>query len=425
MAQKEINQTQQHYSTSYGGNLAENYERFFVSAIGEPLARDIIDLAGLKPGERVLDVACGTGIIARLAAEQVGGTVTGLDINPGMLAVARKTVSPNNSFEWYEASAEEMPLADESFDVVLSQAGLQFVPDKLRALNEMYRVLVPGGRLYLNVPGRIAPVFSIFADAIERHAGAEAAGFARHVFSLHETDVLERLIVDAGFKDVEVRVYDKEFKLPAPKEFLWQYVYSTPLADVIEQIDEERRNALEEEVVAISRLVERLENRLEGIDLEDLLAAWEEDDPKAAAIEVQRRNIERIRAEMMPLVLHAPVSGQVAAIHKMSGEYVDQGEMILQIHSPQPDYIVAHLRHPIITKPEPGMEVLVRKQDRDRSEAIMEIANVGVQLETIEEMGMLFPDQPFETRGLPVRIAINYDLDLTPGEVVDMRLMTR
>ncbi len=183
--------------------------------------------------------------------------------------------------------------------------------------------------------------------------------------------------------------------------------------------------SLEEEVVAISRLVERLENRLEGIDLEDLLAAWEEDDPKAAAIEVQRRNIERIKAEMMPLVLHAPVSGQVAAIHKMSGEYVDQGEMILQIHSPQPDYIVAHLRHPIITKPEPGMEVLVRKQDRDRSEAIMEIANVGVQLETIEEMGMLFPDQPFETRGLPVRIAINYDLDLTPGEVVDMRLMTR
>jgi len=250
MAQIESNQTQQHYSNSYGGNLAENYERFFVSAIGEPLARDLIGLAGLKPGERVLDVACGTGIIARLAAEQVGGTVTGLDINPGMLAVARKTVSPNNSFEWYESSAEEMPLADESFDVVLSQVGLQFVPDKLRALNEMYRVLVPGGRLYLNVPGRIAPLFNIFADAIEHNVGPEAAGFAKHVFSLHETDVLERLIVDAGFKDVEVRVYDKEFKLPAPKEFLWQYVYSTPLADVMEQVDEERKNALEEEVVA-------------------------------------------------------------------------------------------------------------------------------------------------------------------------------
>lgn len=244
------NQTaKQHYTQVFGGNAAENYERFFVPAIGKPLALDLISRASLQPGERVLDVGCGTGIVARYASERVGNTVAGLDINPGMLGVARQTASDNNKFEWYEASAEEIPLPDKSFDVVLCQLSLQFVPDKLRALHEMYRVMVPGGRLYLNVPGQIAPVFTILADAMERHIGTEAAGFVKHVFSLNETGVLERLMVDAGFRDVEVVVHDKDLKLPAPGEFLWQYIYSTPLAEVVEQVDEEALTKLEDEVV--------------------------------------------------------------------------------------------------------------------------------------------------------------------------------
>jgi len=242
--------TKQHYTKTYGGNAAENYERFFVPAIGKPLAEELVKLAALQPGERGLDVGCGTGIVARLAAGHVDGTVAGLDINPGMLSVARQVLSGNNSFQWYEASAEEMPLHDETFDVVLCQLSLQFVPDKLRALQEMNRVLVPGGRLYINVPGRIGEVFSIFADSMERHVGSEAAGFVRHVFSLHDTGVLERLMIDEGFRDVKVRVEDKNLYLPAPKEFLWQYIYSTPLSEVMEQIDDEARSKLEDEVTA-------------------------------------------------------------------------------------------------------------------------------------------------------------------------------
>jgi predicted RNA methylase len=85
--------SQQHFVQSYGGSAPENYERYFVPAIGAPLANDLIGIAALRPGERVLDVACGTGVVARLASQAVGsaGTVAGLDINPGMLAVARST----------------------------------------------------------------------------------------------------------------------------------------------------------------------------------------------------------------------------------------------------------------------------------------------------------------------------------------------
>ena len=109
---------EQHFGTAYGGNLPANYERFFVPAIGAPLATDLIRLAALRPGERVLDVACGTGVVARLASQQVGdtGTVTGLDVNPGMLAVARSATPPDMPIDWHEASAEAMSLPDASFD---------------------------------------------------------------------------------------------------------------------------------------------------------------------------------------------------------------------------------------------------------------------------------------------------------------------
>lgn len=103
-----------------------------------PFATAWLDAAGLQLGERVLDVACGTGVVTRLAAERVGpnGAVAGLDINPAMLAVARTVPSSGASIEWHEASAESLPLADGSFDVVLSSLGLQFVPDKASALRD-------------------------------------------------------------------------------------------------------------------------------------------------------------------------------------------------------------------------------------------------------------------------------------------------
>jgi ubiquinone/menaquinone biosynthesis C-methylase UbiE len=236
---------------AYGGTAPENYERYFVPTIGAPLANELIGIAALRPGERVLDVACGTGIVARLASQRVGttGTVAGLDVNPGMLAVAPSTTPPGMSIEWHEASAEAMPLPDASFDVVLCQMGLQFMPDKPSALREMHRVLAPGGRLILNVPGPTPRLFVIMGEALARHVAAEAAGFVNHVFSLHDTAELQKLISDAGFGDVSAQSDTKPLRLPEPKEFLWQYVHCTPLAGIVAQVDDERRASLEREVV--------------------------------------------------------------------------------------------------------------------------------------------------------------------------------
>lgn len=229
---------------------AENYQRYFVPAIGGPVAEDLIEAAGLQAGERVLDVACGTGVVARLAADRVGpsGTVAGLDVNPGMLAVARVSTPSGISINWYEASAEAMPLPDGSFDVVLCQMGLQFMSDKPAALREMRRVLDRAGRLYVNVPGPKPSLFGIMTEALARHIGPQAAAFLDVVFSLHDADDMTKLLRAAGFREVDVRATPKLLRLPAPADFLWQYVYSSPLAEPVSKGGADRRMALERDV---------------------------------------------------------------------------------------------------------------------------------------------------------------------------------
>jgi ubiquinone/menaquinone biosynthesis C-methylase UbiE len=237
---------------SYGGTAPENYERYFVPTIGTRFATELLDAAALQPGERVLDVACGTGVVTRLAAGIVGPdvAVAGLDVNPGMLGVARSVTPARTNIEWHEASAESMPLPDESFDIVVCSLGLQFLPDKTAALQEMQRVLVPGGRLAIGTVGPTPPVFAILEQALARHVKPEVAAFIRQVFSLHDTHELHDLMVAAGFREVQVKPKTLKLTLPAPAEFLWQYVHSTPLAGAVGQIDDEGRAALERDVAA-------------------------------------------------------------------------------------------------------------------------------------------------------------------------------
>jgi ubiquinone/menaquinone biosynthesis C-methylase UbiE len=236
--------------TTYGGTGPENYERFFVPAIGRPMATDLIDLAALQPGERVLDVACGTGIVARLAREKIGAgaTLAGLDPDPGMLAVAGE-VAAGTGIEWHPSSAESMPLSDASFDVVLSQMGLQFVPDKAAAVKEIARVLAPGGRVALNVVGPRPGLMSVLADALATHVSSQSSKFVDVVFSLHDTGRIESLLANAGLRDVTVTSRIKTLELPPPADFLWQYIQSTPLRGVVAQVGADARAALQDEVL--------------------------------------------------------------------------------------------------------------------------------------------------------------------------------
>jgi SAM-dependent methyltransferase len=247
---------------TYAGNAAESYERYFVPVIGAPLAGPLLEAAALLEGERVLDVACGTGVVARIAADSVGSTgrVTGLDANPTMLAVARSACA-TAAVEWCEAQAESIPLPEATFDAVLCQLGLQFFGDRDAALAEMCRVLRPGGRLVGNLPGPPPELFQVMERCLVTHVpGADR--FVAAVFSLHSGAEVEQLLTGAGFEDVSVTSESRTLPLPPPDEFLWQYVSSTPLGSAIGTMGEAEREALRADV---SRGWERLMTRGELI----------------------------------------------------------------------------------------------------------------------------------------------------------------
>ncbi len=238
------------YKDNYTG--AELYERDFVPAIATPVSEELIRTADLQPGERVLDVACGTGLIARLAAERVGpaGSVTGVDVAPDMIEVARKSPAPAAPpIDWRVGDATALDLSDDSYDVVTCQLGLMFMEDRARAVAEMRRVLAPSGRLVITTAGTIQPPFALMEQAIVDHIGPELGGFVRVVFSIHDPDVLAKLLVDAGLRDVTAREYTATLRLAAPAEFLWQYVNLTPMGPFVAQASQEAQTAMERQVV--------------------------------------------------------------------------------------------------------------------------------------------------------------------------------
>jgi ubiquinone/menaquinone biosynthesis C-methylase UbiE len=178
-----------------GGSAPEVYERELVPAVFGPWARRVVGLANLQPGDSVLDLACGTGVVARTAAEEVGerGAVLAADLNPGMIALAQSLPAPRGAtIEWREADAGALPFAERAFDVVLCQLGLQFFADRSTAMREVYRVLHPDGRVVVMTWRGIerATGFAVLAAALEQHIGPEAASIMRAPFSLGDAEEL-------------------------------------------------------------------------------------------------------------------------------------------------------------------------------------------------------------------------------------------
>ena len=250
--------TSQQGEWQVGGNAAEYYERYHAPAIVGPWAADLVALAPPKPSDRVLDVACGTGIVARTAAQHATrpARVVGLDLNSAMLAVARSLPPvPGAPIEWHVGSALAMPLPDQSFDLVLCQQGLQFFPDRPAALREMRRVLAPGGRLALSVWRAIQhnPYHVAVAAALVRHIGAEVAASLHAAFSLGDGDELRALVAEAGFQGVSIRPAQKMHSVGPAADFIRGWLAGSPRAEAVARLDDATRAALVDDVVEALR----------------------------------------------------------------------------------------------------------------------------------------------------------------------------
>jgi ubiquinone/menaquinone biosynthesis C-methylase UbiE len=227
----------------------EAYERYLVPDLFTPWADDLVNRMALQPGERVLDVGCGTGIVARRAAQQVGddGEVVGIDLNEGMLDVARRSSAETDaSIDWRRADATELPFDDGSFDAVLCQQVLQFIPHPDDALREMHRVLRPVGHLGVGVLRSLAfnPAYTVLVEALAAHVSDEAAGMMRSPFPAWDTSDLRTLVLESGFREVTISIEISSLRYPSVDEFLRREAASSPLSGPLESIDSDVIEAL-------------------------------------------------------------------------------------------------------------------------------------------------------------------------------------
>jgi ubiquinone/menaquinone biosynthesis C-methylase UbiE len=229
----------------------EIYEQHMVPAIFARWAPDLVAAARPRPGERALDVACGTGAVTRLLAEHVApnGQVVGLDLNAGMLEAAR-AATQGLEIEWRQGSALSMPLPDSAFDVAVCQQGLQFFPDKTAALKEIHRVLVRNGRLAMSVFRSVqhAPGYRILEEALARHIGSSRA--ALPPFSLGDAQVIKSLVAGAGFREVHVHADVKMSRFQSAEHFVRSVVGGGPtMLGALAQQDPEVLQAIIADVV--------------------------------------------------------------------------------------------------------------------------------------------------------------------------------
>lgn len=235
------------------GNPAVMYERHFVPAIFGPWAAELLRRVAPRPGERVLDLACGTGAVARQAAPIIGatGSIVGLDLSSGMLQVARALPPPAGaSITWLEGPAEALPFPEAEFDAVFCQQGLQFSPDRPAVAREMRRVLRPGGRAGISVWQGIdqQPVIAAFDSVTERYLGTPSDNTP---FSFGSAESLRKLLDDAGFREVVIEPVTRPVRFPARADFVRLTVLAAAaVVPDFDDLDEPAQDAL---VEAISR----------------------------------------------------------------------------------------------------------------------------------------------------------------------------
>jgi ubiquinone/menaquinone biosynthesis C-methylase UbiE len=233
------------------GNAAQLYEQYTVPTGARPSAELMLTQVPLQDAARVLDAACGTGIVTRLAAQQFGNItrIVGVDLNPTMLDVARAhTPMTDIPVEWWQGDLCALPFPAAHFDVVLCNHGLQFVPDKRTALQEIRRVLVFGGQLAFTTWSQVTPYSAALAEALRRHVSAKAAESCLAPYAFNDVETIRQLVSHAGFRAIVVQEMGFMRRLPATANAVIEFTGRSPNARDVAAVSEEARQAIGQEV---------------------------------------------------------------------------------------------------------------------------------------------------------------------------------
>ena len=246
----------EHEHWQLDGSAPELYERYLVPAITSLWAADLLERVRPNPGDAVIDIACGTGVVIRLAAARMAkGHLVGLDFNAGMLAVARTIPNAGAPIEWIEGSALSLPFGDRSFDLALCQLGLQFFPDRPLALREMYRVLAKSGRVAVSVFSAIerTPVANAFARALDQSLGPDASKIKRAEHIFRAADQVRTLLANEGFVQIEVNTVTQHISFPSVLDYVRFQLTATPIASLLSHRNQMERESTIKEVASITQ----------------------------------------------------------------------------------------------------------------------------------------------------------------------------
>lgn len=241
-------------NTAFVGSIPENYDRYLGPVLFDPYAADLVARLNLPPNATVLELACGTGIVTRRLRDRLGSEarLIATDLNEAMLRYAARKFKPDDAIEWKQADATDLPFAGQSFDAVVCQFGLMFVPDKEKALSEAYRVLKPGGTFLFNVWDAIEYnelayiAHTIIADFFDHNP----PDFYEVPCSFHDTETVKSFLSAAGFSEMRFYLLRLPAVSPSAEEAARGLVHGNPVINVLRERSESRIPEIEAAVAA-------------------------------------------------------------------------------------------------------------------------------------------------------------------------------
>ncbi len=228
--------------------FADRYDAVMVPVIFQPWARELIRRVAPKDGDRILDLACGTGAVTReVAATGISPRrLAGVDMSAGMLATAaRKARDAGIEAEWFEADAGNLPFDDDAFDLAFCQQALQFFPDKVGALTELRRVLADGARVAFCISRQLSenPLLRSQATALEKHAGPDAGAAVRAICALSDPDEIRSYFEEAGFRNIELETVSLDLHHPDGRAYAAGAMGGMHTGDKLSRLTVEQREA--------------------------------------------------------------------------------------------------------------------------------------------------------------------------------------
>ena len=218
--------------TAFVGSIPPIYDRCLGPLLFHGFADDIVARLPAKTGLRVLETACGTGIVTERLAQRLrgAGTVIATDLNEAMIEHARARLAAAG-VEWRQADATNLPFPDQSFDVVVCQFGVMFFPDKLKGAQQALRVLRPGGLFLFNTWDAMEhnAVARITHETVAKFFADDPPGFYRIPFTLHDADMVREMLERAGFERIEVQRVGTTGTSPSAEDAAFGLIHGNPI----------------------------------------------------------------------------------------------------------------------------------------------------------------------------------------------------